>query len=153
MSLVHVLQPGVRVTVAKGGRGGLGSAAHRSRSWGPASQWSQSGGSPEAATLLLQVHLSTDVALVGLPNAGKSSLLCAFTRARPQVAPFAFTTLQPQLGTVPMQSHSDPLLLADLPGLVEGAHADRGLGHDFLRCYALPLNMSGRANVETGYYF
>ena len=134
MRIAHLREHGQSVVVARGGRGGLGNAARRSRVWGPASVWSEQGGTPEAASLLLEQQLSADVALVGFPNAGKSSLLRALTRAQPKVAPYAFTTLQPQLGSVPLQADGEAMRLADLPGLVAGAHADRGLGHDFLRC-------------------
>jgi GTPase len=126
---------GDRICVARGARGGLGNAHLPSRSWGPASRWSETGGTPEAAALLLDVKLLADVALIGFPNAGKSSLLRALTRAEPKVAPYAFTTLQPQLGAMDAARVGElGALVADLPGLVEGAHLDRGLGHDFLKC-------------------
>lgn len=145
LRIAYLFEDGERVVVARGGRGGLGNAARRSRVWGPASLWSQQGGAPEAAALLLEQQLAADVALVGFPNAGKSSLLRALTRAQPKVASYAFTTLQPQLGTVPLHADGEALRLADLPGLVTGAHADRGLGHDFLRCESLFAPPLGRA--------
>lgn len=137
MPLAVLRAHGDRVTVARGGRGGLGNAAHASRRYGPAATYSEAGGGPEAAAILLERQMLADAALVGFPNAGKSSLLRALTRhrAQPRVANYAFTTLQPQLGALPQQLSGDSsVVLADLPGLVEGAHADRGLGHDFLKC-------------------
>jgi GTPase len=134
LPLAFLRRHGERTTVALGGRGGLGNAAMPSRDYGPASHWSQTGGFPEAVTILLERKLLADIALVGFPNAGKSSLLRALTRAQPKVAPYAFTTLQPQLGALAGQAlGAERPVMADLPGLVEGAHADRGLGHDFLK--------------------
>lgn len=138
--LAFLRRAGDRIVVARGGRSGAGNARRASRAYGPASSWSEAGGTPEATSLLLERKLLADVALVGFPNAGKSSLLRALTRAQPRVAPYAFTTLQPQLGALAApRAGESGALLADLPGLVQGAHKDRGLGLDFLKCASAHL--------------
>lgn len=129
--------------VAKGARGGLGNSAQLARRKGgndSAGVWAQAGGLPEQACILLDRRLQADVALVGLPNAGKSSLLRALTAATPKVAPYAFTTTQPQLGALPGRVRGHWVSIADLPGLLQGAHRDRGLGLDFLKYVALALS-------------
>ena len=123
-----------KVIVARGGNGGRGNISFGTKNWGPASTWSEQGGSGEDVYLLLEIKLVADVALVGFPNVGKSSLLRAITRAEPKVADYAFTTLEPQLGRLHGIEEGTDITIADMPGLVEDAHADRGLGHDFLRC-------------------
>ncbi|HWD86372.1 MAG TPA: GTPase ObgE [Solirubrobacteraceae bacterium] len=124
-----LVRPGQRAVVARGGSGGRGNRRFR----GPTHQtprFAERGLPGEESWLDLQLKLLADVGLVGLPNAGKSSLLSRITRAAPKVADYPFTTLEPVLGTL----HADDrqLVIADIPGLIEGASAGAGLGHDFL---------------------
>lgn len=133
--VANLQRDGDSVVVAKGAQGGLGNSAQMSPHVGNSSAgvWAQVGGHPEQACILLDSRLQADVALVGLPNAGKSSLLRAVTAAKPKVAPYAFTTTQPQLGALAGSVAGHWVSIADLPGLLQGAHQDRGLGLDFLK--------------------
>ncbi len=124
-----LLRPGQRAVVARGGSGGRGNR----RFAGPTHQtprFAERGLGGEESWLTLQLKLLGDVGLVGLPNAGKSSLLSRLTRAAPKVAGYPFTTLEPVLGT--LHAADRQLVIADIPGLIEGASAGAGLGHDFL---------------------
>ncbi len=121
--------PGQRAVVARGGPGGRGNK----RFAGPTHQtprFAERGLSGEESWLTLALKLIADVGLIGLPNAGKSSLLSRLTRAHPKVAEYPFTTLSPALGT--LQADTRQLVLADIPGLIEGASEGAGLGHEFL---------------------
>jgi GTPase len=124
-----LVRPGQQVTVARGGAGGRGNTRFKS-AVRQAPRLAERGLPGEEGELQLHLKLLADVGLVGLPNAGKSSLLARLTRAQPKVAAYPFTTLEPVLGT--LEADDRQLVLADIPGLIEGASTGAGLGHDFL---------------------
>jgi GTP-binding protein len=129
--VLHDLKPGESVVIARGGNGGFGNEHYKS-STNQAPQHAHPGFPGDEKRLRLELKLIADVGIVGVPNAGKSSLLAALTRATPKIADYPFTTLSPQLGIAELDA-ARRIVLADIPGLIEGASHGAGLGHDFLR--------------------
>ena len=151
--LADLARPGASAVLARGGDGGFGNAHYKSAT-NRSPRRADPGRPGEERTLLLRLKLIADVGLVGLPNAGKSTLLAACTRARPKIANYPFTTIHPNLGVAYVDE--EEMVLADIPGLIEGAHDGVGLGDRFLghieRCGALLHLVDGFEDDVAGAY-
>ncbi len=149
----EILEDGQEIILLEGGKGGFGNTRFKS-STNRAPRKTGPGEPGEHGGFRLELKSIADVGLVGFPNAGKSSLTNLITQARPRVAAYPFTTLHPQIGVIEYAAEYDRLVLADVPGLIAGAHANKGLGHRFLRhierCAVLLiiLDMAGADNRD-----
>jgi len=124
-------QPGQQLNILKGGRGGRGNQ-HFATSRNQVPRTAEKGEPAQEKRIKLELKLIADIGLIGVPNAGKSTLLSVLTNAKPKIAPYPFTTLEPNLGVANIDDDTT-VVLADIPGLIEGASQGAGLGHDFLR--------------------
>ena len=129
--LFEITKNGEEQVLARGGRGGKGNA-HFKSSVNQTPLYAQDGELGESAWRILELKVLADVGLVGFPNAGKSTLLAAITAAKPEIAPYPFTTIVPNLGIVQYHDYRS-FVMADIPGIIENAHLGKGLGHRFLR--------------------
>lgn len=130
--VAEVIEPGEHIVLCKGGNGGWGNT-HFKSSTNRAPKRANPGHEGENGKYRMVLKSIADIGLVGFPNAGKSSLTGKITKAHPKTAAYPFTTLHPQIGVIELTDHYDRLLIADVPGLIEGASENRGLGHRFLR--------------------